>query len=73
MKKDKKLLERVRLLIPKIEDADQLFGISIITNMYIDLPSRSNKELLEVYCDMAESFMELEALEEQDDIKRLFK
>ena len=73
LRKDNELLERVRLLIPKVEDAEQLYGLGVITNMYIDFPDRNNKELLEIYCDMIESVMELDALEEQDNLKRLFK
>lgn len=69
MKTDKKTLLRVKKLIPQIQNPDELLDISTITNMYIDFPTKDNKELLEIYCDMAEGIIELDNMEKKQKIR----
>ena len=70
MKTNKKLLMRVKYLISKTKTAEELYYLSTFTNMYINNPTRDNKELLEVYSDLIESSIELDLLEEKTEKMR---
>ena len=64
MKINKKLLLRAKDLITHTQTPEQLYNISIFINEYIDKNARESKELLEIYCDLIESSIELDKLEE---------
>ena len=61
---NKQLLTRVKNLIPKVQSPEQMYSLTILANMYIDRPTKDNKETLEIYCDLIESSIELDILEE---------
>ncbi len=64
MQTNKKLLIRVKKLIPQTNSPEQLYNLTTFTNTYIDKPTKNNKEVLEIYCDLIESYIELDILEE---------
>lgn len=64
MKANKDLLIKAKKTIKSVQSAEQLYNLSIFTNEYIDKPTRDNKEVLEIYCDLIESMVELDSLEE---------
>lgn len=66
MKTNKKLLIRAKKLTMQAETPEQLYNLSIFTNEYIDKPTKNNKEVLEIYCDLIESMIELDLLEEKN-------
>lgn len=66
MKTNKKLLIRAKNLTMQAETPEQLYNLSIFTNEYIDKPTKNNKEVLEIYCDLIESMIELDLLEEKN-------
>ena len=61
---NKELLLKAKKAIKSVQSAEQLYNLSIFTNQYIDKPTRDNKEVLEIYCDLIESIVELDNLEE---------
>ena len=63
MKINKKLLMRVKKLIPMAQSPEELYNLTTFTNTYIDNPTINNKEVLEIYCDLIESSIELDILE----------
>lgn len=65
MKTNKKLLMRAKDLIMQVQIPEQLYNLSMFTNEYIDNPTKNNKEVLEIYCDLIESMNELGLLEEK--------
>ena len=65
MKINKKLLMKAKRLISQTTSAEELYNLSLFTNAYIDSPTKDNKELLEIYCDLIESQIELDKLEEK--------
>ena len=65
MKTNKKLLMKVKKLIHLTKSPEELYYLTKFTNMYIDNPTKENKELLEIYCDLIESSQELDVLEEK--------
>ena len=65
MKINKKLLMKAKRLISQTSSAEELYNLSLFTNAYIDSPTKDNKELLEIYCDLIESQIELDKLEEK--------
>lgn len=65
MKTNKKLLMRAKDLIMQVQVPEQLYNLSMFTNEYIDKPTKNNKEVLEIYCDLIESMNELDLLEEK--------
>ena len=65
MKTNKKLLMKVKKLIHLTKSPEELYYLTKFTNMYIDKPTKENKELLEIYCDLIESSQELDVLEEK--------
>lgn len=64
MKTNKGLLIKVKKLIPQTKSPEQLYNLTTFANSYIDKPTKNNKELLEIYCELIESFIELDRLEE---------
>lgn len=64
MKANKKLLLRVKDLIPTVQSPEQMYNLTTLANKYIDKPTKNNKEVLEIYCDLIESMIELDLLEE---------
>lgn len=65
MKINKKLLMKVKNIIPQTPSAEELYNLSLFTNAYIDRPTKENKETLEIYCSLIESQIELDKLEEK--------
>ena len=66
---NRELLLRAKKLLFQTQTPTELYGLSHITNIYIDTPTKENTELLEIYCDMLESSLELD----QEYIKQLKK
>lgn len=64
MKTNKGLLIKVKKLIPQTQSPEELYFLATFTNAYLNKPTKDNKELLEVYCELIESSMELDILEE---------
>lgn len=62
---NKQLLMKVKDLISKTQSPEQLYSLLAFTNMYIDRPTKDNKETLEIYCELIESSIELDILEEK--------
>ena len=62
---NKQLLMKVKDLISKTQSPEQLYSLLAFTNMYIDRPTKDNKETLEIYCELIESSIELYIIEEK--------
>ena len=62
---NKQLLMKVKDLISKTQSPEQLYSLLAFTNMYIDRPTKDNKETLEIYCELIESSIEPDILEEK--------
>lgn len=69
MKTNKKILVRAKEMISKTQSVEELYYLSTFTNAYIDMPTKNNKEVLEIYCDLIESKIELDILEENTKIR----
>ena len=69
MKTNKKILVRAKEMISKTQSVEELYYLSKFTNAYIDMPTKNNKEVLEIYCDLIESKIELDILEENTKIR----
>lgn len=65
MKVNKSILIKAKNLISKAQTPEQLYSLSTLINMYIDRPTKNYKEVLEIYCDLIESSIELDTLEEK--------
>lgn len=65
MEVNKNLLKKATNLLHETQSTEQLFGLSTLINMYIDRPTKNYKEVLEIYCDLIESSIELDTLEEK--------
>ena len=61
---NKQLLMKVKELIPQTQSSEQMYSLTTLANIYIDSPTKDNKETLEIYCDLIESSIELDLLEE---------
>ena len=64
MKTNKKIIMKAKKLIPMTQSPEELYFLATFTNAYLDKPTKDNKELLEIYCELIESSMELDILEE---------
>lgn len=64
MKTNKNIIMKAKKLIPMTKSPEELYFLATFTNAYLDKPTKDNKELLEVYCELIESSMELDILEE---------
>ena len=62
---NKQLLMKVKDLISKTQSPEQLYSLLAFTNMYIDRPTKDNKETLEIYWELIESSIELYIIEEK--------
>lgn len=65
MEANKNLLKKATNLLHETQSTEQLYSLSTLINMYIDRPTKNYKEVLEIYCDLIESSIELDTLEEK--------
>ena len=64
MKTNKNIIMKAKKLIPMTQSPEELYFLATFTNAYLDKPTKDNKELLEIYCELIESSIELDKLEE---------
>ncbi len=62
---NKNILIKAKNLLHKTQSVEQLYSLSTLMNMYINNPIKDNKETLEIYCELVESSIELDTLEEK--------
>ena len=64
-KPKKKLLIRVKELLQKTQNEEEIKALTQILNLYMSNPTKPYEIALETYCDMLEISMDLDFLEEK--------